>query len=286
MKTKEELLAVRDTAKSLGVILLDEQEYNNQLAAKAAEVTRSTALAIETSVFELSGVQKQPNEKYYDYVARVVKAGQEVKSELETIKGKGYDQILQTKDAQLEELRGKVAAKDQEYVAKIDEVKRAYFEKDVKQAFNQAVNTLASRAKKIDGVNVPEIVNMKATLEFSRILAENKPVTDEAGNIVGFVGPDQPADKAYIKRETATGRALDFADFLAPVLKDYIMPPGQRTVQGLGSDGQAAVMNSLLHATPAQVMATMKQSGIDIGSQQGQEFIRKLEKVKKANGIV
>ncbi len=256
--TKDEILALKEKAEAAGVAILSKEDYNNHLAAKAAEVTRTTAEKLEQSVFGLSSVPKLPNEKYFDYVERVLKLGQEAKAELETVKGKNLDQILVAKDNQLAELRAALAGKDAEYGQKIEEINAQAFQKDVKRAYQQAVASLAARAKKIEGVNTPEIVAMKAELAFKGILEKYQPVKDANGEIVGFVDAGQPADTSYVKREATTGRALDFSDFLAPELKDYITAPGQRVVPGVGNDNQAAAIDAMLHATMEQVFAHLR----------------------------
>lgn len=285
--TKDEILALSDKAAELGIKILPENDLNNLLASKAAEVTRETATKLESTVEQITGVKKAANEKYYDYTARVLQELAAVKQDYESVKGKDYDKVLQAKEEALEQLRRELQSKDETFKRQLSEFEQKAFNKQVEGYFSQAVSEFKARAKKFDGLNTADLVEVKAKAALSDILSKYTPVRDEqTGDFLGFVETGTTPDKAFIARDQKTGRVLGFSDFLESHLKDLVTAPTVRQVQGTGaSASRAATINSLVYKDQAGIIEGIKAAGLNPLGADGQKMMQEIFAEKRKLGI-
>lgn len=285
--TKEEILSLQEKAEQFGLKIMPESDLNNLLASKAAEVTRETATKLESTVEQITGIKKAANEKYYDYTARVLSELAAVKQDYESVKGKDWDKVLQAKEEALEQLRKELQSKDEAFKQQLTQFEQKAFNKQVENLFSQAVSEFKGRAKKFDGLNTTELVEVKAKAAFSEILSKYTPVRDEeTGDFIGFVETGTTPDKAFILRDQKSGRVLGFSDFLENPLKDLVTPPTARTVQGTGANAsRAAAINSLVYKDQAGIIEGIRAAGLDPLSAAGQQMLQQIFQEKRKLGI-
>lgn len=285
--TKEEILALSEKAAEVGIKILPEADFNNLLSSKAAEVTRETATKLEKTVEEITGLKKAANEKYYDYVARVLSDLAKIKQHYDSVKEKDYDKVLQAKEAALEALRRELSEKENHFKQQLSQIEQKAFDKQVESFFKQAVSEFKTRAKKFDGLNTSELIEVKAKTAFPEIMKKYVPVRDEeSGELVGFVEQGTTPDKSFVLREQKSGRVLGFSDFLESYLKDLVVPPTMRNVQGTGTQAsRAALINDLVYKDRDAILEGIKRAGLNPLAADGQQMLFQILTEKKKRGI-
>jgi hypothetical protein len=283
---KTQILALKEVAEKEGIYILTEKEYNDALEARAGEVTRTTANKLEETVSQITGLKKNTNERYFDFVARALQDFKKKADEYESLKGKNYDQILQKKEADLEALRAELAAKESEFQKQLLQREQDAFNKEVKRAFENAVKDFTLRAKKLDGLNTAEIVSLKAERAYNDILSKYDPVRDDSGGFVGFVEKGQAQIPDLVLRDPKTKRVLGFEDFLTDPLKDLVTPAQQRQVSGNGNGAEKiTLVKSLVYADPESVPDKLKAMGIMPNTREAYELMVSIARERKQLGI-
>lgn len=285
--TKEEILNLKENAAELGLHILQDSELNNLLGKAADDVTRNIAQKLEESIFQASGVKKRQNEKYFAYAERVLKELVSVKEEYENIKGKDWDKVLQTKEQQLESLRKEIAEKEQQHKHQLAEFEQRAFQKQVKSYFEQAVSEYKNRPKKIEGMDVTDLIEVKSKVAFTELMEKYTPVQDEeTGDFVGFVEAGTAPEKAFVLREPKSGRVLGFVDLLEPFLKDLVTPATARVLQGRGlKEEKAAIINDLMYKDKESIVDALKARGYNLLEAEGQNLLHQIFVQKRKMGI-
>lgn len=211
----------------------EHQEFlKNHESVVVAKKTGEHATAIEKDVYDLTGIQKADNEKYYDYMKRAVgeKVGAVTKlqGELDALRAKGGNPNEVDK-ARIAELEKKIADKEKDYGTQLSERDKELLETRASVAIEKDLS--AQRAKYKPTIPA-SLIELAEGAVISSLLSKARWMDVDGKKTIVFVGDDNNVviDQSTMKPATA-------AFFLksSPALKDLV-DEGKKA-EGSGSSG-------------------------------------------------
>lgn len=224
----------------LGLRVRTETEEQTLLDSYATtrrgEVVSELATNIEKDILEATGIEKKPNEKYYDYLKRATGG---IKSELENLKKAGNPTAAAT--ARITELEALLQGKDAEKEKEVNEIRGTFAQRQINDTVTGAINSVKPAFKPLDAALLNDVVDARR----ARFMATYTPEMTQDGSVIfkdkdgkTVNGPDyKPATAEYLVKDF-------FKDLLA---EDKKQP-------GAGSGGQEPGANPApLGELPASV---------------------------------
>lgn len=172
-----------------------------------APITKTHAETVEKDVFELTGVKKEGDEKYYDYLKRAYKVvTDKLNEELTTLKGKHNPSEADKK--LIEQLQAQLRDKDAEHTKALQ----------AEQAKTQTAILTAAIKTEVDKLkmkaDLPEtLVNMAKQKAVEDLLKEAKLQDDNAITLM---------DGDNVRQNKSTYKPLSISERLAEMLPDVI----------------------------------------------------------------
>jgi len=178
----------------------DQTVLESYHTSKKSEITSEFATNIEKDIFESTGIEKKPGEKYYEYAKR---AGSGLKSELETLRAaKSGTEADRTR---IQELADLLKTKDTEKENAISELTGKFASKEIENSFNLAFNKIETKLKPIDPTIKKDVLTARKFTFEQTYKAEFTPegnviYKDKEGKTV--LGKDYlPANTEYVVNE-------------------------------------------------------------------------------------
>ena len=272
--TAQEIIDNKSAYESLGFTVLATKEFEDQIQAAKDTVTRGIAEKMEQTVKDTTGVQKNPNEKYYDYNLRVMKDLMDVKAEYAAKKNSLTGEGIEVYKTEAEKLRLDLAQAKADAISETEKLKASFFIQKVDGHFTAAVENFRSRIKKQDGLDMGVVFSALTSQAKRDILSTHDPI--EVDGVFGFVLKGQTPERYNMLKDQQTGAVLGFPDLIMPKLRGVINPQEQKTVTGAGGANakEKPLVAELRIAGDMEAQTAMlSRQGISPLSREGQELL-------------
>lgn len=257
-KTPELINSVKTVLSNKKFIIQDEAEHTafkqNYAQTITRDLTKQHADKLEADVLEITGIQKKPDEKYYEYFKRATSESlselKTLKTELQTLKEKGPGASA-TEKARIEQLEKAIEDKNTELENLKNSTKKEKVESNALAEIKIALSGLRTNFKK----GLPESL---ITMAENTALAKLKSIAqiDDDGNVI-FVDKD---NKPLV--DDKTFKPLTAKELLERELKDIIdtgkkgTGTGSEDGKGKGSKGENGKFESLPDTVKTRVQLT------------------------------
>jgi hypothetical protein len=217
-----------ELAKVFSSLALEVEPIKKEIEPKIiGPVTERHATTTEQAVKELTGIEKQPNEKYYDYMRRAMgevnKTKAQIETELATLKSKSNPS--EQDKAQIELLRTQLKDKDKDLAEKLSAKDKQLNELTINSDLNEGLRGIAFKKDLPESLVKLAVNEAKRKLIASAKIQEDGKITyvDKDGNVI---------------QNQTEYRPKTSGELLLEELKDIIDPGRQQ--DGAGSKEPAA----------------------------------------------
>lgn len=272
--------AIIDMLTADGIVVRTKDEDANYLSSNIGLVAKkeadklyqerfdgefATAMnTIDEQIRKITGIEKKPNEKTTVFAERAI-------GEIKTGNGKEAN-------AQLEELRQSLQAKEREYSEKLASYEKEFFEKERNWMIGSVLDgmTIAVPGHIKDEAQRQAFAEQQKNLIKSGFLSSFVAKKDEAGKVVYYDG-----DKPLLNSKD--GNPLTARELLTERFGSWFMPEGHRAAgAGTGNPGGTAGQGGKGFAKTDDIHGYLKQKGIAVTSP---EYMKQFGELAKEAGI-
>lgn len=207
--------------------MMSNQDVNKALSDSHAKT--------EATIFETTGIEKKPGEKFYDYHKRAL--GEKLtnvkilEDKVKKYESEGFQSsdLLKQARIDLEKAQATIAEQNNEWKKKFETKESEIFNSRVDSEIERVLGELRAS---IDPTIKPELVPDILAARLAKFRNENQPYNSD-----GFVVWKDPKTGAT-RTSKQDGKAQNFKDLFTPYLADVAGTPRQQSGAGSGSNQQ------------------------------------------------